>query len=233
MATPGALITAVADASGIPAASLAVYDRHLRAAGLRTKGGRGRGAAQVTARDVATLLVAILGSGELVTAPGTVRRYLQARPHPARTGKALYGALGLSELDALPATHSFVDALEAIIASAVSGDLAQIMSDRGARSRTRAAAAAPILEVAALTPGTVGDIRVAGLPNQATAAARYVLPSPFDKASGGRSSTRTLKAWASKVRRDRSDTDLEQYRRLSARTILAAAAAIRPKEEAQ
>jgi len=42
MATPGELVRTVAEALGIAEATVVQYDRNLVAAGLRTKGGRGR-----------------------------------------------------------------------------------------------------------------------------------------------------------------------------------------------
>jgi hypothetical protein len=62
LATSGQLVEIVASALDIPAATVAVYDRMLSEAGVRTKGGRGRSAAHMTARDAANLLIAIASS---------------------------------------------------------------------------------------------------------------------------------------------------------------------------
>lgn len=62
MATSGQLIVAVAEALGITPASVAVFDRALSEAGIRTKGGRGRSAAQMTSLDAANLLIAVISS---------------------------------------------------------------------------------------------------------------------------------------------------------------------------
>jgi hypothetical protein len=98
-----------------------------------------------------------------------------------------------------------VDALEALIIAAQAGSLAR---------RSKKAAAAPLIEVAALTPGTSGDIRIAGLPKGVTVAVNYAPSGPLDKAS----------------KRERED-DLKQYRRVSAKTILSAAEALIAHEE--
>ena len=62
MATPGQLVKTMAEALGIPAETVTNYDRVLSENGMRSKSGRGRGAAKVTASDAANLLIAILGS---------------------------------------------------------------------------------------------------------------------------------------------------------------------------
>lgn len=69
MTTPGQLVQGMATALGLPKETVTVFDRHLSEAGFRTKGGRGRSAARVTARDAANLLVAILMSFEIADAP--------------------------------------------------------------------------------------------------------------------------------------------------------------------
>lgn len=62
MATPGELVHAIAEALGVPEPTVVVHDRNLVVAGLRTKGGRGRSAAKITANDAANLLIAVAGS---------------------------------------------------------------------------------------------------------------------------------------------------------------------------
>lgn len=76
MATSGQLVKAVADSLNIPAATVALYDRILSEAGIRTKGGRGRSAAQMTTRDAANLLIAVISSP--ITGPsiaGTIAQW--------------------------------------------------------------------------------------------------------------------------------------------------------------
>jgi hypothetical protein len=72
-------------------------------------------------------------------------------------------------------------------------------------------------EVAALTPGNVGDIRIAGLGDNPTVHVRYGEPSPWDERK--EPSAREVAAWEAKMKKQQPLTDLEQYRRVSARTI--------------
>src|SRR4051812_25069566 len=65
MATPGELVNAMADVLGVPAMNVGQHDRNLLAAGLRTRGGRGRSAAKVTAADAANLLIPV-AAGSLI-----------------------------------------------------------------------------------------------------------------------------------------------------------------------
>lgn len=62
MPTSGQLVKAIADALLLPHSTVALYDRALSEAGVRTKGGRGRSAAQMTTLDAANLLIAIISS---------------------------------------------------------------------------------------------------------------------------------------------------------------------------
>lgn len=183
MATPGDLVRVLAGALGVPEATLVVHDRNLLGAGLRSKKGRGRGAPSVTARDLAHLLTAILGSAQVKDSADTVRRYSNTHPHAPRSSAGLYGKLGIAELAALPRRHSFIDALEALIVAASAGSLAR-----------------KLIEVAALNPGTSGDIRLAGT---------------------GRAAS--IHYATKQTRQPRAATDLEQYRRISETTILSAA----------
>jgi hypothetical protein len=70
--TPGAFVDILAQNLGLPRKSVAVIDRVLAKAGLRSLGGRGPSAAQVTPRDAATLLVAAMASPILTHAAEVV-----------------------------------------------------------------------------------------------------------------------------------------------------------------
>jgi hypothetical protein len=231
MANPIDLAKGLAAGLGMPEAQIVVYDRYIRDAGLRSRKGRGRGAAQVTARDAANLVTAVLGTGEVKYAAHAVRRYSETRPQRRASGKALYGALGISELAALPGEHSFVDALEALIASAAAGSLAAWLASEAESVRGRKVDVAPLINIAASTPGTAGEIRIAGLAPGVTTAVRYLLPSPWDERSRQPPPDAELDAWETMVRRHHRDMDLEQFRRISAKTILAVADVIAPEEE--
>ncbi|MEH2505597.1 hypothetical protein V1290_004408 [Bradyrhizobium sp. AZCC 1578] len=75
MATPKQLVHAVATALHVPEATVTVHDRNLSVAGLRSMGGRGRAAAQVTARDAANLLIATAASRNVKDSVESVRVY--------------------------------------------------------------------------------------------------------------------------------------------------------------
>src|SRR4051812_27759836 len=60
MAHPGELVRTLADVLGIGASTVAQQDRLLAQANIRRKSGRGRSAALMTAKDAASLLVAVV-----------------------------------------------------------------------------------------------------------------------------------------------------------------------------
>lgn len=68
MATSGELIRITARALQLPESTVTSYHRMLRQGGLLTKGGRGRSAPDVSASDVARLLLALLGADALAEA---------------------------------------------------------------------------------------------------------------------------------------------------------------------
>ena len=129
MATPGELIKMVAAATGTPEPTVTQHDRNLFSAGLRTKGGRGRSAATVTALDAARLLTAVLGSEQVKDAAETALRYSDTVEHHNRFFKkppklpekhvATYEPVKLLAFDALSGEHSFIDALETLITLAM------------------------------------------------------------------------------------------------------------------
>lgn len=201
MATPGELVEVMADVVGVPAATVVVHDRNLVIEGLRSKGGRGRSAAQVTERDAAHLLTALLASEQVRDSVRSVRRYSMTRPVHRSSGTDGYKRSGIKPLAQLPANHSFIDALEALLTAAATGLLP-----------TEA-----IIEVAALSPGTIGDLRISGLGEKPTVHMRYAQPSPWDGKKDP--SPREVAAWEAKMKKQQPLSDLEQYRRVSARTI--------------
>jgi hypothetical protein len=62
MATPGMLVKVMAETLGIPTPTVILFDRVLAENGLRSKSGRGNSAAQVTERDAANLLIALMAA---------------------------------------------------------------------------------------------------------------------------------------------------------------------------
>src|SRR5690242_13699463 len=98
MATPGELIRAVAEGTGLPEATVFLYDRAIAEAGQRTKAARGRGAAKVTPRDAAHLLTAILGSALVKDSVQSLERYRETRPQPETSSGKGFADLGIDEL---------------------------------------------------------------------------------------------------------------------------------------
>ena len=125
MATPGQLVQAMADVLGIPAVTVAVYDRQLSEAGLRTKSGRGTSAAKVTSTDIANLLMAILGSPvfgpSIKTAAQTCEKIGSSYIIDGTDNLETFSKIELKTLAALPKRHTFREAFVAIIDGAVSG----------------------------------------------------------------------------------------------------------------
>jgi hypothetical protein len=230
MASPGQLVQVMADALSLPKTTPLVHDRHLVVAGLRSKHGRGRGAAKVTPADAARLLVAILGSATLEDSVRTVRRYAATRVAASENGGVPYARLGIAELERLPKEHSFIDAIEALIASAAAGSLAETMDEWREGTRATRAMVAPLIEVSLLVVGTLGGLRIAGVKDGRTAAVRYALPSATPRNGGKRPSGRELDAWAAAARASRGDSDYERSGRVSERTILRLADLLAPTE---
>ncbi|MBI1620796.1 hypothetical protein [Aquamicrobium zhengzhouense] len=79
MATPKELVAKVAELTGVPEGTVVQHDRNLSVAGLRTVGGRGRAAAQVTYQDAANLLIAVAGSRNVKDSVKTVQEYAELK----------------------------------------------------------------------------------------------------------------------------------------------------------
>ncbi len=118
MATPGAFAKNLAEILTILPATMVVYDRVLRDAGLLDKGGRGRSATKRTFLDAARLIIAtmsttspaqaaksVLSYGNLITDVEFERVYPRDR---SITLESLCGSRFLS-------THRFEEALSALI----------------------------------------------------------------------------------------------------------------------
>lgn len=214
MASPGALVETMAAAVGLPRATLVSHDRLLSEAGLRTKSGRGRGAAKVTPRDAAHLLTAVLASAEVRDSVHSVQRYAESRARQDAGQAGGFARSGIPELATLPADCSFLDALEHLIAAAAHGSL------RGAMQPDRLepaadAAAVPSIEILAETPGTIAEIRVVG--DGRTASVIFTLPGPAAAAQAAAHPGAPSSDAA--IARLRLDRDLVQQRRVSAHTL--------------
>src|SRR5438105_5022742 len=114
----------IAQILGIPEATVVQHDRNLATAGLRTKAGRGRSAAQVTSHDAANLLIAIGGapiSGASVKeSRRTCERYRLLRAY-GKSGSFSRLRSRLPTLVRLPDKHSFGDAIATLINSIAAG----------------------------------------------------------------------------------------------------------------
>jgi hypothetical protein len=204
MATPAELVSAISLATGIPLPTMVDIDRKLVTGNLRTKGGRGFNAARMTALDAARLLTAVLASAQANASVEAVQRYTQTRIDKRRSNGESFGGTGLDDL-ALPARHSFVDALAAVISSAATGSLAKQLAAAGD-------GAIPGIEIFAFTRATRGRIRITGLPNGETVSVEYAAIPVTAK------STRSDKGRPPVV--ENAAGDLEQSRRITERTIL-------------
>lgn len=145
MASPGEMVKRIAETFGAPEATVTLHDRNLADAGLRTKGGRGRSAAKMSATDVANLLVAVAGSSMVKNAVQTVEDYsgLPSRGdevsirNDARSDSndgnppSSWGlsAFPIPALQKLPASHSFRDAIVALIEAAADGSLREAVDN--------------------------------------------------------------------------------------------------------
>jgi hypothetical protein len=210
MASPAQLVRCFSEATGVSLATITDLDRRLLQRSLRSKGGRGPHAARVTPLDAARLLTAILGSAQANLAAVAVDRYAGTQVDLHRSSEKIFANSGLSDLARLPARHSFVDGLEHLITSAITGALAAMIEN------TEDQFTPPSIEIFAYTQATCGRIRLAGLPNGMVVNIEYV-PARGSKGRSTKIAGRGI-AGASEIA-----GDLEQSRRVTERTILAIA----------
>lgn len=228
MAGPPDLVKVVAEAVGIPVKTLVVYDRTLLEAGHRSKHGRGRAAPVVTARDAANLLTAILASPMVKDSAHSVERYAATKPRQKLGEGGGFDALGIPELSALTEANSFLDALAALIAAVASGSLRDALALPKADANRSLLEVAPLITVMATTPATIGEIRLGGV-RRRTAAVLYALPDPSATDAGASDADHA--AFKAAVDRYRTDTDLEQQRRISTRTVIRVGELLAPERK--
>lgn len=120
MAKPGELAALIASQFGAEEPTVRQQARVLRDAGLMSKEKAGRGAGTLTARDAAHLLVAVAGTRSVGKSVSMVQR-----PGGLVTSQGGWNPsfVDLPELSKLPVGHTFVDAVEALVAAAISGSL--------------------------------------------------------------------------------------------------------------
>lgn len=215
MASPGELVRKLSELLGIPEPTIVLHDRNLVVAGLRSKTGRGKSAARMTARDAAHLLIAVLGSSQVKDSVETVRRYEETRFIKIVSGG--YDDSASAVLRELPPDHSFVDAIEALVAAAADGSLEIAMRVIEAEVEGKKFGYTAVIEITVQTPGELGDISIRG---RASGHGRYALPSPFNQHYPLRPSPEEVEAWKQKLNDDYVEGDLTQYRKITDKTIL-------------
>ena len=216
VASPGELVRKLSELLGIAERTIVLHDRNLVVAGLRSKGGRGNSAARMAARDAAHLLVAVLGSSHVKDSAETVRRYKETRFHNGASGG--YDDSTIAALRNLPPDHSFVDAVEALIAAAADGSLETAMEVYVSEIEGEKIGYEAIIEITVQTPGLLGDISIRG--GGASGHGRYGLPNPYDQHQSLHPPTEEVDAWKQKVKDYYVESDLTQYRKVTTKTIL-------------
>jgi hypothetical protein len=214
VASPGELVRKLSELLGIAERTIVLHDRNLVVAGLRSKGGRGNSAARMAARDAAHLLVAVLGSSHVKDSAETVRRYKETRFLKSASGG--YDANTIAALRNLPPDHSFVDAVETLIAAAADGSLETAMEVYASEIEGEKIGYEAIIEITVQTPWQLGDISIRG--GGASGHGRYGLPNPYDQHLHPPSEE--VDAWKQKVKDYYVESDLTQYRKVTAKTIL-------------
>ena len=217
VASPGELVRKFSELLGIAERTIVLHDRNLVVAGLRSKSGRGNSAARMTARDAAHLLVAVLGSSHVKDSAETVRRYKETRFHKSASSGG-YDNSTIVALRNLPPDHSFVDAVEALIATAAEGSLETAMEVYVSEIEGEKIGYEAIIEITVQTPGQLGDISIRG--GDASGHGRYGLPNPYDQHQSLHPPSEEVDAWKRKVNDYQVESDLIQYRKVTAKTIL-------------
>src|ERR1700738_2424695 len=216
VASPGELVRKFSELLGIAEPTIVLHDRNLVVAGLRSKSGRGNSAARMTARDAAHLLVAVLGSSHMKDSAEMVRRYRETRFHKSASGG--YDDSTIAALRNLPPDHSFVDAIEALIAAAAGGPLEMSMYVNVSEVEGEKIGYETIIEITVQTPGQLGDISIRG--GGASGHGRYGLPNPYHQHQSLHPPSEEVDAWKQKLNDYYVESDLTQYRRVTAKTIL-------------
>jgi hypothetical protein len=158
----------------------------------------------------------VLGSSHVKDSAETVRRYKETRFHKSASGG--YDDSTIAGLRNLPLDHSFVDAIEALIAAAADGSLEPAIYVITAEIEGEKFGYQAIIEITVQTPGQLGDISIRG--GGASGHGRYGLPSPYDQHQSLHPPTEEVDAWKQKVNGYYGESDLTQYRKVTAKTIL-------------
>lgn len=119
MARPGELAELIASEFLLDPKTVREQARALRDAGYMAKEKGGRGPGTMSVRDATNLLIAVAGTGKVRDSVLPVEQHGMTR---TRQGKWT-GVDTLPELSKLPRNHTFADAIEALIRSAMNGAL--------------------------------------------------------------------------------------------------------------
>jgi hypothetical protein len=166
----------------------------------------------MTPGDAATLVVALLGSNQTVDSVATVRRYGKANAlgdfsakelSEGVSSKDIYEGVAITALTDLPPDHSFIDALTALIATAAEEKLLPTLRHGWPENN---------LTVTVQNPATVARIQFA-LIGGSHITVSYATGWPPDVKTAGPSPR----------------GDLEEFRRVSAKTIIYLGAALTGK----
>ena len=226
MASPGELVKTIADVLGVPEASVVVHDRNLVVAGLRTKGGRGRSAAKMTALDAANLLIGVAASSVVKETVETVQDYadLPSRGGETSTRKDAHSfdnngnppptwnlpGFPIPALQSLPEHHTFRSALVGLIEAATDGTLRDAIKNLRPFSEEHRIPSHWAIEVILWGPYPQAAIRI--YCNDFSEKHHYsAIPTDFD----------ALKKWSDEMTAKGGDGDLKQIREFSAKTIFA------------
>jgi hypothetical protein len=123
--------------TGLPEATVFAYGRFAREGGEIEQKGRGRGAAKMTVRDAANLLIAVAGTSVTRDAPSAIRdfRNMTAAVHVYRESfeprfEAWLEPIGVERVRGMTLLKgNFGSFLEFLIAQAGTGGLAQLLRD--------------------------------------------------------------------------------------------------------
>ena len=118
----------------------------------------------------------------------------------------------------MPPDHSFVDAVEALIAAAADGSLETAMEVYVSEIEGEKIGYEAIIEITVQTPGLLGDISIRG--GGASGHGRYGLPNPYDQHQSLHPPSEEVDAWKQKLNDYYVESDLTQYRKVTAKTIL-------------
>jgi hypothetical protein len=123
---PAQLQEVIAQAIGIPAATVLLYGRALRENGFIATGGRGRSAKSATTGDAATILLGMMGS---TTAAGVTQ--IMADFKKMRLRKDQSDGLILAPVLELRSASSAIDAMTCLLDSLVDGELVRLAAKQG------------------------------------------------------------------------------------------------------